>query len=126
MVFIIIQGIVKRNPIVFHGNSLPNSALLNFDKSANGDSKGSLLTSDDPKIKCRMLPVYSLYSGQYEEPGTTRYKHVYFNATWQTFRIWIFTVLFVLMAYESVKYLIPLIRRKNIRTSMLILYIVNM
>jgi len=41
-------------------------------------------------------------------------------------KIWIFTVVFVLLAYESVKYLMPVIKRRRIRVSMFILYLVNM
>lgn len=65
-------------------------------------------------------------TGEYENPGTTSYKHVYFNATWQTSRIWIFTVVFVLMAYESVKYIARLIRERAIRKPMLLLFVINL
>lgn len=51
---------------------------------------------------------------------------MYFNATWQTSRIWIFTVVFILLAYESVKYLVPLMRRKRLRASMFYLYLINL
>lgn len=40
--------------------------------------------------------------------------------------MWIFTVIFVLMGYESVKYLVPLVRRGVVRRSMLALYLVNL
>lgn len=68
----------------------------------------------------------TVFRGEYEEPGTTRYKHIYFNATWQTARIWLVTVLFVLLAYESIKYVIRLVRKRNTRHSMLALYFINL
>ena len=70
--------------------------------------------------------INSSISGAYEHPGTTRYKHVYFNATWQSSRIWLFTVVFILLAYESVKYIVPLVRKGKFRGSMLALYFINM
>ena len=72
-----------------------------------------------------MIPML-YFSGAYENPGMTTYKHVYFNTTWQTFRIWIFTILFILLAYESIKYVIPLVRKGNIRQTMFALYLVNL
>lgn len=83
---------------------------------------------DKPRIQknnCTCSCFDTVFRGAYENPGMTRYKHVYFNATWQTFRIWIFTVIFVLMAYESIKYLMSLIRKRSVRKSMLLLYILN-
>ncbi|KAL4220273.1 hypothetical protein ACF0H5_020680 [Mactra antiquata] len=78
-----------------------------------------------PKNNCTCSCFDTVFRGQYENPGLTRYKHVYFNATWQTYRIWIFTVVFILLAYESIKYLVPLVRKRNIRITMFILYLVN-
>ncbi|KAL5003898.1 hypothetical protein ScPMuIL_017354 [Solemya velum] len=57
------------------------------------------------KKSCKCTCFDTIMRGAYENPGTTSYKHVYFNATWQTFRIWIVTVIFILMAYESAKYI---------------------
>lgn len=70
--------------------------------------------------------ILILITGIYERPGNIGYKHIYFNATRQTLSIWIVTVLFVLLAYESIKYISTLIQAKNIRVSMLILYLINM
>lgn len=82
-----------------------------------------------PKVdrkKCRCSCFDTVFRGEYEDPGQVTYKHVYFNATWETSRIWIFTVIFMLLAYESIKYLIPLIREKKLRKSMFVLYLVNL
>lgn len=78
------------------------------------------------KRTCSNTCFDTIFRGSYENPGATPYKHVYFNATWQTSRIWIFTVVFILLAYESIKYLIPLMRRRKLRTSMFCLYLVNL
>lgn len=77
------------------------------------------------KNNCTCTCFDTVFRGAYENPGTTRYKHVYFNSTWQTFRIWLITVIFILLAYESIKYLIALARKKNIRNTMFALYLIN-
>ncbi|KAH3852219.1 hypothetical protein DPMN_094720 [Dreissena polymorpha] len=59
---------------------------------------------DKPSItrnNCTCSCFDTVMKGEYEQPGTTGYKHVYFNATWQTLRIWIFTIVFVLLARAS-------------------------
>jgi len=49
----------------------------------------------------------SVFKEGYEKsPG--RYKHIYFNTTWQTGLIWAITVAFMLALYESLKYLMGL------------------
>ncbi|XP_050388965.1 uncharacterized protein LOC126807992 [Patella vulgata] len=63
--------------------------------------------------------------GSYEKPGNSSYKHLYFNATKETFKIWILTVLFVLMTYESIKYLYKLFRKGDVRMTMFVLYLAN-
>lgn len=60
--------------------------------------------------------------GPYEFGDDTRYKHFYFNATANTAKIWILTVITIVANYECVKYLINLAIIKSIRYSMLYLY----
>ncbi|XP_052104605.1 uncharacterized protein LOC127737749 [Mytilus californianus] len=82
-----------------------------------------------PKIdrrSCKCSCFDTVFRGSYESPGSSGYKHVYFNVTWQTYRIWIFTVLFILMAYESLKYLVGIISNKSLRKSMFVLFLVNL
>ncbi|ESO86454.1 hypothetical protein LOTGIDRAFT_129401 [Lottia gigantea] len=67
----------------------------------------------------------TVFRGRYENPGPVSYKHLYFNATKETFKIWVFTVIFILMCYESVKYLYKLFRCGNVRKSMFVLYLAN-
>lgn len=85
---------------------------------------------DKPPIDrygCTCSCFDTIFRGRYENPGVVTYKHVYFNATSNTFKIWIFTVLFMLLFYESVRYLVGLFRSGvPLRKSMLFLYVVNM
>jgi hypothetical protein len=66
-------------------------------------------------------------SGRYENPGIVTYKHVYFNSTPTTLKIWIFTAVFLLLFYESLRYLVGLLRSgAPLRKSMLFLYLINL
>ncbi len=49
------------------------------------------------------------------ETGAGTYKHVYFNATLQTWLMWCLTLAAVLALYESVKYLIRLLVKRQAR-----------
>ncbi|XP_050403665.1 uncharacterized protein LOC126819581 [Patella vulgata] len=83
---------------------------------------------DKPPIdrsSCTCSCFDTIFRGRYEAPGAVSYKHVYFNATKETFKIWIFTVLFVLMTYESIKYLYKLCRVGKVRKTMFVLYLAN-
>jgi hypothetical protein len=48
------------------------------------------------------------------ETGAGTYKHVYFNATLQTFLMWTLTLGAVVALYESIKYLIRLLARQQV------------
>lgn len=63
----------------------------------------------------------TVFKGNYEA-GISGYKHMYFNATEQSAKIWLLTVLFVIISYESLKYLLQLLVRKELRYSMFILF----
>lgn len=89
----------------------------------------SMIFPGKPKVdrkSCRCSCFDTVFRGSYESPGSASYKHVYFNVTWQTYRIWMFTVVFVLMAYDSVKYLVSVISNKSLRRSMLVLFLINL
>ncbi|XP_025080095.1 uncharacterized protein LOC112555793 isoform X2 [Pomacea canaliculata] len=85
---------------------------------------------DKPKIDrygCTCSCFDTVFRGRYENPGMVTYKHVYFNATSSTFQIWVFTTVFILLFYESLRYLVGLFRSGvPIRRSMLLLYVVNL
>lgn len=59
--------------------------------------------------------------GNYEA-GISGYKHIYFNATEQSAKIWLLTVLYVIVCYESMKYLLKLWSTKELRYTMFILF----
>ncbi|GAB6032175.1 hypothetical protein CHUAL_010824 [Chamberlinius hualienensis] len=63
----------------------------------------------------------TVFKGNYES-GISAYKHVYFNATFNTFKIWFSTVLAVIVFYESVRYAARLVWERRANYSMLILF----
>ncbi|KAK3592784.1 hypothetical protein CHS0354_003227 [Potamilus streckersoni] len=65
----------------------------------------------------------TVYKGSYEKPGNVRYKHIYFNATHQTFKIWLLTLAFVLVFSECLKHLLSLWLLSRLRWTMLIVFI---
>lgn len=65
----------------------------------------------------------TVFKGTYESGESTGYKHFYFNATTNVAKIWILTVIAIVVHYECAKYLINLMITKSIRYSMLFLYV---
>lgn len=63
--------------------------------------------------------------GSYESPGKTGYKHIYFNATFDTLIIWIMTFGTIIVAYEAFKRLLNLYSAGNLRWRMLLLFILD-
>lgn len=66
----------------------------------------------------------TIFKGIYER-GPSGYKHVYFNITSNSFKIWFVTVLAILLVYESVKKVIRLYFVGQIRTSMFVLLLAS-
>lgn len=64
----------------------------------------------------------TVFKGGYER-GAGIYKHIYFNATIQTFLIWSLTVVHVIALYESIKYLIALAFKSQLRYRMLLVFL---
>lgn len=62
--------------------------------------------------------------GTYES-GVARYKHVYFNATENTTKIWLLSVIAIIALYECTKQLIKLMLQKSVRYSMVILFVLS-
>lgn len=60
------------------------------------------------------------FKGIYES-GISSYKHVYFNSTFNTFKIWVITVIAVVVLYECGKYVFSLVLHKQVRWTMLVL-----
>lgn len=65
--------------------------------------------------------VFLCNLGTYES-GIASYKHMYFNATQNTLKIWILTVIAVIVFYECSKYLVKLTVTKSVRYSMIFLF----
>lgn len=65
--------------------------------------------------------LLTLQTGNYEA-GIGGYKHLYFNATPQSAKIWLLTVLFVIGCYESMKHVLSLLFKKELRFSMFVLF----
>jgi len=64
----------------------------------------------------------TVFKGGYER-GAGIYKHIYFNATLQTFLIWSLTVVHVIVLYESIKYLITLALKSQLRYRMVLVFL---
>jgi len=64
----------------------------------------------------------TVFKGGYER-GAGIYKHIYFNVTIQTFLIWSSTIISVIALYESIKYLIGLAFKSQLRYRMLIVFL---
>ncbi|XP_063421890.1 uncharacterized protein LOC134706676 isoform X1 [Mytilus trossulus] len=67
----------------------------------------------------------TVFKGSYENQKKIGYKHMYFNATKQTFIMWTITMAAVLAFYELVKHLLRLYVERNLRYSMLFLIILS-
>ncbi|CAH0394916.1 unnamed protein product [Bemisia tabaci] len=66
----------------------------------------------------------TVFKGTYET-GIASYKHFYFNATFNSTKIWILTVICVISFYECVKRLICLAFERRLRFSMVILFVTS-
>lgn len=64
----------------------------------------------------------TVFKGNYES-GIASYKHVYFNSTFNTFKIWALTVVAVILLYECGKYVFSLILRRQVRWRMVMLLV---
>lgn len=78
------------------------------------------------KQTCTCSCFDTVFRGRYEMPGPVTYKHVYFNATANTFKIWVTTIVFFILFYESVKYLVAVYRHSSFRAIWLTLYLINL
>lgn len=72
--------------------------------------------------KCSCDCFDTVFRGRYEWPPST-YKHLYFNATSNTLKIWLVVVLGVLALYECLHYICVLVWNHRLRTSMFVLFL---
>lgn len=79
---------------------------------------------DKLKLLCFLcitkLEIYN-HLGTYES-GIASYKHMYFNATQNTLKIWVLIVLGIIAMYECIKLLVFLIIQNKVRYSMVVLF----
>lgn len=64
----------------------------------------------------------TVFKGTYES-GVASYKHMYFNATANTIKIWLATVCCILILYESLKHELKLLLKTQLRLSMGLLFL---
>ncbi|XP_066589937.1 uncharacterized protein [Prorops nasuta] len=76
---------------------------------------------DVDKQYCSCSCWDTVFKGSYES-GIASYKHMYFNATTNTLKIWITVVIGIITFYETVKYLTWLAFQQRLRLSMMILF----
>ncbi|XP_069111037.1 uncharacterized protein [Argopecten irradians] len=77
------------------------------------------------KEQCRCTCWDTVFKGTYQNQDVIKYKHVYFNATVQTFLIWIITVCHVIGAYEALKFLWVTLISREYRLSMMCLFLMD-
>ncbi|CAK9804095.1 hypothetical protein ANTRET_LOCUS6897 [Anthophora retusa] len=76
---------------------------------------------DVDKQYCSCSCWDTVFKGSYES-GIASYKHMYFNATSNTLKIWMTIVIGVIIFYEVVKHLTWLAFQNRLRLSMIILF----
>ncbi|KAL2734226.1 uncharacterized protein V1478_003924 [Vespula squamosa] len=76
---------------------------------------------DVDKQYCSCSCWDTVFKGSYES-GIASYKHMYFNATMNSLKIWITIVIGIVTFYETVKYLIWLAFQQRLRFSMMLLF----
>lgn len=64
----------------------------------------------------------TVFKGPYES-GIAAYKHLYFNASTNSFKMWVLIVVGVVAFYESNKYLLKLFVKHKLRFDMLLLFL---
>ncbi|XP_050520866.1 uncharacterized protein LOC126894139 [Daktulosphaira vitifoliae] len=77
------------------------------------------------KEHCRCSCWDTVFKGPYEA-GIARYKHMYFNATDNTFKMWALTVCCIIVLYECFKSIIKLFIDKQLRFKMTLLFILSL
>jgi hypothetical protein len=86
------------------------------------------LSDHSAKSHPNFVTIMVNITGSYEHQGQqVGYKHIYINSTLNTLKIWFYTLVFVLLFYESLRYLVNLFwLGAPWRKSMLFLYIINL
>ncbi|KAL1452792.1 hypothetical protein WDU94_006987, partial [Cyamophila willieti] len=79
---------------------------------------------DVDKHLCSCSCWDTVFKGSYES-GVATYKHVYFNATRNAFKMWLLSIVFIIVLYESMKLLIWLGLQWKLRVSMCIIFLAS-
>ncbi|XP_033762273.1 uncharacterized protein LOC117343846 [Pecten maximus] len=74
---------------------------------------------------CRCTCWDTVFKGTYQNQDVIKYKHIYFNATSQTFIIWVITVCHMIAAYEALKFLWVTLTSRESRLSMMCLFLMD-
>ncbi|XP_050443625.1 uncharacterized protein LOC126847448 [Adelges cooleyi] len=77
------------------------------------------------KEQCRCSCWDTVFKGPYEA-GVARYKHMYFNATDNTFKMWALTVVCTIVLYECCKNIIKLCFEGQLRFKMALLFVLSL
>lgn len=64
----------------------------------------------------------TVFKGSYES-GIASYKHMYFNATFNSLKIWVLTVVCIIAFYEAIRWLTVLFIQRHLRYSMFVLFL---
>uniref|UniRef100_T1J3S7 Uncharacterized protein n=1 Tax=Strigamia maritima TaxID=126957 RepID=T1J3S7_STRMM len=76
------------------------------------------------KTTCTCNCWDSTFKSNYEA-GTPRYKHVYFNITSNSLKMWAVTILAILLFYETIRKTCHLMSERRLRRSMLVLFVAS-
>merc|ERR1712198_546269 len=60
------------------------------------------------KSKCKCSCWDTIFNGSYDNSANPGYHHIYFNVTPQTLKIWAVTLCYVLVTYETCKFITKL------------------
>ncbi|KFB51772.1 AGAP007547-PA-like protein [Anopheles sinensis] len=66
----------------------------------------------------------TVFKGTYES-GIASYKHMYFNATQNTMKMWLLIVVGVIALYECTKHLVQLLLQSKVRYTMIVLFLLS-
>lgn len=97
-----------------------------WDTVFKGMGNSAYICTEDFKTNRLLVFKYEIFVLGPYEAGVARYKHMYFNATDNMFKIWAITAVCTIVLYESVKNIVRLCIDKQIRYNMMLLFILSM
>jgi hypothetical protein len=89
-------------------------------------SHGTIIEAiTDVRIVIQDYFAFVSFVGPYEA-GVAKYKHMYFNATYNTFKIWVITMVCAIILYECTKNIVSICFDRQLRYKMVLLFILSM